>query len=51
MSWEQVIDTAAVDGFFLPDDVLRQIAVGRAHSVKLLRQVSLEAPQISSVGE
>ena len=40
MEWVQVIDTAAVDGFFLPDDIQRQIAVGRAHSVKLLRQMA-----------
>ena len=49
MEWEQVIDTAAVDGFLLPDDVRRQIAVGRAHSVKLLRQRICDAGAVSVV--
>ncbi len=51
MEWEQVIDTAAVDGFLLPDDVRRQIAVGRAHSVKLLRQRICDAGGVSVVKE
>lgn len=39
MMWQQVIDTVASDGMpFLPDELKRLVAVGRAHSVKLLRQ-------------
>ena len=38
MEWIQTIDTATNDGLppFLPDDIKRQVAVGRAHSLKLL---------------
>lgn len=37
--WVQVFDTAVTDGLsFLPDDIGQQIAVGRGHSIKLLRQ-------------
>jgi isoamylase len=46
--WEQVIDTAAMDGFLLPDDIRRQIAVGRAHSVKLLRQQICDTAGVST---
>ncbi|MGL4207571.1 MAG: glycogen debranching protein GlgX [Aeromonadaceae bacterium] len=39
MMWEQVIDTVASDGLpFLPDELKHLVAVGRSHSVKLLRQ-------------
>ena len=32
MEWIQTIDTATNDGLpFLPDDIKRQVAVGRAH--------------------
>ncbi|MFM4826971.1 glycogen debranching protein GlgX [Aeromonas bivalvium] len=41
MEWIQTIDTATNDGLpFLPDDIKRQVAVGRAHSLKLLERVS-----------
>ncbi|ENY72119.1 glycogen debranching enzyme [Aeromonas diversa CDC 2478-85] len=37
MEWVQTIDTATNDGLpFLPDDIKRQVAVGRCHSLKLL---------------
>lgn len=49
MEWEQVIDTTAADGFLLPDDIRRQIAVGRAHSVKLLRQRICDADVVSGL--
>ncbi|WP_409420355.1 glycogen debranching protein GlgX [Pseudaeromonas sp. ZJS20] len=48
--WEQVVDTAASDGLpFLPDDIRRQVALGRAHSIKLLRQV-VESPAEPAAG-
>ncbi|MGE6106642.1 glycogen debranching protein GlgX [Aeromonas sobria] len=44
MEWIQTIDTATNDGLpFLPDDIKRQVAVGRAHSLKLLERV----PQVA----
>lgn len=44
MEWIQTIDTATNDGLpFLPDDIKRQVAVGRAHSLKLLERVALSA--------
>ncbi|PJG60590.1 glycogen debranching protein GlgX [Aeromonas cavernicola] len=43
MEWLQIIDTATNDGLpFLPDDIKRQVAVGRAHSLKLLERVKLD---------
>ncbi|MGL5037705.1 MAG: glycogen debranching protein GlgX, partial [Aeromonas sp.] len=40
LEWVQTIDTATNDGLiFLPDDIKRQIAVSRAHSLKLLERV------------
>jgi glycogen operon protein len=42
LEWVQTIDTATNDGLpFLPDDIKRQLAVGRAHSLKLLERVAL----------
>lgn len=40
MEWIQTIDTATNDGLpFLPDDIKRQVAVSRAHSLKLLERI------------
>ncbi|MCS3457444.1 glycogen operon protein [Aeromonas sp. BIGb0405] len=48
MEWVQTIDTATNDGLpFLPDDIKRQVAVGRAHALKLLERVS---PPLDPVG-
>jgi glycogen operon protein len=51
MEWIQTIDTATNDGLpFLPDDIKRQVAVGRAHSLKLLERVALPAAVLASEG-
>lgn len=43
--WLQVIDTATSDGLaFLPDDIKRQVAVGRAHALKLLACKVIQLP-------
>lgn len=53
MEWIQVIDTATNDGLpFLPDDIKRQVAVGRAHALKLLtRRRESGAPLVPAVLE
>lgn len=51
MLWEQVVDTAASDGLpFLPDDIRRQVALGRAHSIKVLHQVVESPVAVSELG-
>lgn len=50
MEWEEVIDTAGQDGLpVIPDEPQRQKSLGRAHSVKLLRQRKCEVAVVSSV--
>ena len=51
LEWIQTIDTATNDGLpFLPDDIKRQVAVGRAHSLKLLERVALPAVAVQLLG-
>ena len=51
LEWIQTIDTATNDGLpFLPDDIKRQVAVGRAHSLKLLERVALSAVALAEEG-
>ncbi|MNF93733.1 Isoamylase precursor [compost metagenome] len=51
LEWIQTIDTATNDGLpFLPDDIKRQVAVGRAHSLKLLERVALPAVALAKEG-
>ena len=49
LEWIQTIDTATNDGLpFLPDDIKRQVAVGRAHSLKLLERVALASTAVDA---